>query len=270
MGDLCEPLTENQFILDKLASVGKPVYHMLGNHDCDVKRKEDVLSFFKLPNSFYSFSYGSVKFIVLDACYMQDENGIRDYLGIEYDRKTMTYPFLPEWELSWLEKELEDSYPYFVILSHHSLQNPFGNRGVANRREIWKKLKNAEKKGKQILLCMNGHDHDDSIVMRGKTCCFTLNASSYIWLPDEYEHFFYPKKLHERYPLLKNILLYEKTPFAIIAILEDGTVSVSGMEGYYRDCSPQELGVDQWNGRKLSSRISSFQIQNGQLVRQRG
>ena len=267
LGDLCDPLPKNQFILERLASIGKPVYHMLGNHDCDNHKKEEVLSFFHLPQSYYSFAYGPVKFIVLDACFMRErESGIvRDYLGQAYQRKRMTYPYLPDWELDWLEQELHDTYPYYILLSHHSLQNPYGNRGIANREEVQKLIRTAEKSGKRILLCMNGHDHNDSVVTQGKTCFFTLNATSYIWLSDDFEHFYYPEELHAQYPMLKNILLYEEALYAIVTISENGTVSISGMEGHYRECAPQKLGVGRWNGRRLSSRVSSFQIKDGQV-----
>lgn len=35
LGDFCSPKEENQVLIDVLDSIGKPHYHLMGNHDSD-------------------------------------------------------------------------------------------------------------------------------------------------------------------------------------------------------------------------------------------
>ncbi|WP_234124700.1 metallophosphoesterase family protein [Clostridium hydrogenum] len=259
LGDFCSPKKENHFLLDMLNSIHKPIYHLIGNHDSDLFPKEKVLDFFQMNSSYYSFKYGEVKFIVLDTCFIKTPDGYVPYCKRNYNKAKDIYPILPDFEFDWLKAELADNSKYFVIFSHQSLENEFAKRGVYNRNEIRKLIDEVNNKGKKVLLCINGHDHADSLKKIGETYYFGLNSMSYIWLGPEFEHFNYSKETHDKYPYLKDMVLYKEGLYTIVTITENGSIEIQGMKGHYQNVSPEELGVGPtWNGRDISPVISGL------------
>lgn len=261
LGDFCSPKPENRILIDMLDSTGKPHYHLIGNHDSDAFSKEQVLSFLRMKNSYYSFRYGDVKFIALDTCFIKEESGYKPYSKRNHDASGGLYPIIPSYELRWLEDQLKDDCPYIVIFSHHSLENEFMKRGIANRYVVQDMINRTNAAGKKVLLCINGHDHADSMKKIGQTYYFGLNAMSYIWLGPSTEHFCYAPEIHKRYPFLKDLVLYSEGLYAIITITEQGCIEIQGMKGHYQTVSPEELGMHgMWNGRKIKPEISSYNI----------
>ncbi|WP_105618920.1 metallophosphoesterase family protein [Vallitalea okinawensis] len=263
LGDFCSPKEENQVLLDMLYSVGKPLYHLMGNHDSDLFTKEEVMQFLDMDSSYYSFTYGNVKFIVLDTCFIKTDKGYEPYCRRNYNKTKDTYPIVPEDELMWLEDQVNDSSEYFVIFSHHSFENEFAKRGVHNRNEVRDLINSVNQTGKRVLLCVNGHDHGDSLEKIGQTYYLGMNSMSYIWLGPQYEHFCYSDEIHKQYPYLKDIVLYDEGLYGIITITEKGGIDIQGMNGDYQNISPKELGVeDVWNGRIVLPLISSFHLES--------
>jgi predicted phosphodiesterase len=263
LGDFCSPKEDNRWLLDMLESIGKPCYHVIGNHDSDVSSKEEAMTFLGMDNSYYSFRYGQVKFVVLDACFIQNEYGYEPYSKKNYGSTEGLYPVIPQEQLNWLENQLSEDCPYFVVLSHHSLENGFKKRGVYNRNEVQELINNANASGKKVLLCINGHDHADSIEKLGQTYYFGLNSMSYIWFGPEHRHFCYSDEIHRQYPLLKDIVMYQDGAYAVITIKENGDFEIQGMERGYHTVSPRELGIEgTWNGRNITPNISSLKILN--------
>ncbi|MCM1989068.1 metallophosphoesterase family protein [Oceanirhabdus seepicola] len=262
LGDFCIPKEENQVLLDMLDSIGKPYYHVIGNHDSDLFPREKVMNFLHMGKSYYSFNYGKVKFIVLDTCFIKTDNGYEPYCKKNYNRIKDIYPILPDYEFKWLEDQLTDDSEYFVIFSHHSFENEFAKRGVYNRDEVRSLINRVNQTGKKVLLCINGHDHGDSLEKIGQTYYFGLNTMSYIWFGPEYEHFCYSDEIHKKYPGLKDIVLYEEGLYSIITITEHGGIEIQGMNGQYQNISPRELGLgDVWNGRSILPTISSLKVE---------
>jgi len=261
LGDFCSPKDENQVLLDMLDSIGKPYYHVIGNHDSDLFPREKVMNFLQMDKSYYSFKYGKVKFIVLDTCFIKTDNGYEPYCKKNYNKTKDIYPILPDYEFKWLEEQVTDNSEYFIIFSHHSFENEFAKRGVYNRDEVRSLINKVNQTGKKVLLCINGHDHGDSLEKIGQTYYFGLNTMSYIWFGPEYEHFCYPQEVHSVYPGLKDIVLYKEGLYSIITITENGGIEIQGMNGQYQNISPKELGVgDVWNGRSVLPIISSFKV----------
>lgn len=259
LGDFCSPKKENKLLLNMLKSNGKPYYHAIGNHDSDLYPKEEVINFLKMDNSYYAFTYGKVKFIVLDTCYIKTSNGYEPYFKRNYDKSKDIYPIIPDYELEWLENQLNDNSEYYVIFSHHSLENDFAKRGVYNREEIRKLIDRVNNTEKKVLLCVNGHDHGDALEKIGETYYFGLNAMSYIWCGPEHEHFCYSKKTHKEYPFIKDMILYKDGLYAIVTIGENGNVNIKGMRGSYQNISPREVGLGyMWNGRCILPVVSSL------------
>lgn len=261
LGDLCNPISENRFILDMLNSTGKPCYHILGNHDTDLYPKEKAIEFLGMDSSYYSFYYNNIKFITLDTCFIKTNDGYQPYFKRNYNKSTDIYPVIPNDELRWLENELCDDSKYYVIFSHHSLENDFAKRGVHNRVEVRNIIDKVNSTGKKILLCVNGHDHGGSIVKLGETHYFGLNSMSYLWFGEQYEHFCYSDDIHKQYPYLKDIVLFKEALYSIITITKNGGIEIQGMNGHYQTISPQELGIDgMWNGRCVTADVPSFKV----------
>lgn len=261
LGDFCIPKEENQFLLNKMSSIGKPIYHIIGNHDSDSFPREKVMDFLKMNNSYYSFKNKEIKFIVLDTCFIKTNSGYKPYSRKNYNKTNDIYPVLPAHELKWLESQLNDDNKYYVIFSHHSFENEFAKRGVYNRCEIRNLIDAVNNKDKKVLLCINGHDHGDSLKKIGQTYYFGLNSMSYIWFGPEHEHFCYSKEIHKQYPFLKDIVLYKDGLYAVVTITENGSINIEGMKGDYQNISPKELGIENvWNGRYLLPIISSLKV----------
>lgn len=259
LGDFCNPKEENKFLLNMLDNVGKPHYHVIGNHDSDSFPKETVMNFWQMDNTYYSFTYSNVKFIVLDTCFIKTNNGYEPYYKKNYDKTKDIYPILPDYEYKWLENELNDDSRYYIIFSHHSFENEFEKRGVYNRNEVIELINRVNNTGKKVLLCVNGHDHGDSLEKIGETYYFGLNAMSYIWCGPEHEHFCYSEEIHKQYPFLKDMILYKDGLYAIVTIGEDGHINIKGMRGEYQNISPREAGLGyMWNGRCILPVVSSL------------
>lgn len=106
---------------------------------------------------------------------------------------------------------------------------------------------------------MNGHDHGDEAVDINGICYYTLNAMSYIWhgLKETYN---YSKEIHERYPGLKDMILYKDALHAIVTIIDDGQLKIEGMRGNYQNIIPSDVGIwnNMWNGVSIEPIVSSM------------
>ena len=261
LGDLCSPNEENQVLLNMLDSIGKPHYHLMGNHNTDLFTKKDVTDFLQMDNSYYSFKYGKVRFIVLDTCFIKTDKAYEPYCKRNYEKIKGIYPIIPDYEFKWLEYQLNDDSEYYVIFSHHSFENEFAKRGVYNRESVRDLINRVNLTGNKVLLCINGHDHGDSLKKIEQTYYFGLNSMSYIWFGPQFEHFCYSDEIHKQYPFLKDLVLYREGLYSIITITENGGIEIQGMNGHYQNISPKELGLeDVWNGRSILPTISSLKV----------
>lgn len=259
LGDFAYPIDDNLCLINKVRELEVPFYSVLGNHDTDGYPRDEVMKFLNMKDSYYSFSLGNVKFIVLDSCFIKTANGYKTYFRKNYDRSNDSYPYIPNYELDWLRKELNKDSKYFVIFSHHSLENDFQKRGICNREEVQEIINKVNQTDKRVIFCMNGHDHGEYIEKIGKTYYYALNSMSYIWVGPQYEHFKYSKEIHEKYPYLKDLVLYEEGLFAIVKIDKNGDFEIKGMNGHYQNISPHELGLSgTWNGRFIKPIVSSL------------
>ena len=131
-------------------------------------------------------------------------------------------------------------------------------RGISNREEVRAILEQRNINRKKVLFCMNGHDHGDAAVDINGICYYTLNCMSYIWhgLKETYN---YPKEIHERYPYLKDMILYEDGLHAIVTIDEKGEVIIEGMQTSYENVTPSDVGIvnNSWNGVSIEPVVSA-------------
>lgn len=176
LGDLCNPVEENrEIVLEKFEETGIPMYHTIGNHETDDCYLDTALDFLSLQSPYYSFLCGDIKFIVLNSCYFSKHGQESSYYRRNYKENNSLYPIIPKVEKEWLERELGDGKRY-IIFSHHSLVNNHRDRGIYNREEI-----RALFQGKDVLLCMNGHDHGDEFAVVDEITYYTVNSATYVW-----------------------------------------------------------------------------------------
>lgn len=260
LGDLCHPIDENKHIIIQLKELGVPSFFNVGNHNSDAYPIDVILKFLGIENGFYSFLFGNVKFIVLDANYIKTSNGSEPYYRRNYDKTMDAYPYIPPEEIEWLRNEIKDDQFYYVIFSHQSLSNDFMKRGVSNREEVRVLLEQRNSNGKKVLFCMNGHDHGDDVKIINGIHYYTLNSMSYIWHGTK-ETFNYSDEIHNQYPYLKDMILYEEPLHAIVTIDENMNVQIEGVEGHYQNVTPKDIGLTNiWNGVSIEPKTSSLYI----------
>ena len=132
---------------------GGPTYHVLGNHDMDNISKPQMLSAITntgigAHRSYYAFSRGGIRFVAIDACYV--ENGA-DYDHGNFDWKDT---WVPQAELDWIEQELAAAREPVIVLAHQRLDAE-GDVFVKNSPDVRAALERSRK----VLAVFMGHDH---------------------------------------------------------------------------------------------------------------
>ena len=253
LGDLCKPIIENERkVLERFGTTGAPIYHTVGNHETDGCSLSDAVNFLSLEKSYYSFLYGDIKFIVLNSCFFSKDGEEQPYFKKNYKCEGAVYPIIPTEELEWLKNELSDNRKY-VIFSHHSLVNEFRDRGIFNREEVRELFKN-----KEVLLCVNGHDHGDCFSVVDDVSYYTVNSATYMWCGAKISS---SEKLREKYANLHGMLMY-KQAFCVTIEIDETEIRINGMEGEYLSVTPEdvELYDYKWNGVSVEPRTSSHII----------
>ncbi|MAF11297.1 alkaline phosphatase [Candidatus Poribacteria bacterium] len=126
-----------------------PRHYVFGNHDVATLTKAQYLENCAARERYYSFDGGGFHFVVLDACYNEDES---DY---EPGAFTWTETYIPTREREWLREDLAVTDLPTVVLAHQRLDgddDPHGVRNAALTREI------LEASG-QVRAVFQGHDH---------------------------------------------------------------------------------------------------------------
>lgn len=176
LGDLVDTLVDDKDPLQNLSDIESvftsfkgPQYHVLGNHEFDNVRREDLLP--RLRNTgipqgatYYSFDYNGIHCIVLDADYTVAE----PHRPFDLQEANNTFwswqdAWIPQDELDWLEDDLADSNLPTVVFAHqlfhrdntedHTIKNADVVRGIL------------ESDG-QVLAVFSGHDHRGEIAFR--------------------------------------------------------------------------------------------------------
>ena len=260
LGDLCYPLNENKRILENINSSELPCYFTIGNHNTDSYTIDEVLDFFNMERSYYSFIIENIKFIILDANFINKKTNVIPYCKRNYDKSNDEYPYIPNEQIDWLKKELDDSDKYYILISHQSLSNDFQKRGISNRKEIRAILEERNLKGRKILFCVNGHDHGSDCKTINNIHYYTVNSTSYIWHGTK-EVFNYSHEVHKKYPYLKDLILYKEALHVIVNIDNEMNVSINGINGNYQKHSPKDIGLtDTWNGVSIEAKTLSKYI----------
>ncbi|MFA5523416.1 MAG: hypothetical protein WDA24_03580 [Tissierellales bacterium] len=99
---------QKKYVTTQIKASGIPCFYYVGKHNSDDYPIDVVLKFLELENGYYTFTLGNVKIIVLDANYIKTSDGSESYYKRNYNKTTNNYPYIPQEEIEWLKKELED------------------------------------------------------------------------------------------------------------------------------------------------------------------
>ena len=244
LGDLCFPTEKYAPVIHRLNTCGIPVHHTIGNHDVQEWDIAHSLRFLGKERPYEAFEAGGYGFIILDTCYWKSEQG--EFHFPNRQRIPSLYPVLPKEQLTWLERQLADEKET-VIFSHMSLVNPFAHRGIANKDDVQRLLD-----GKNVRLCMNGHDHGSDLKQINNIPYYTVSsASQFCWW-------------NANPPEVKNI--FYKDPLHVMVEMDDEEIRIQGMESDYLDLRPEDVGVTDycWNGVDVHPRAQSCTIKRNQ------
>lgn len=230
LGDLCFPTEAHAPVMARLNTCGIPVHHTIGNHDVQDWDIAHSLRFLGKERPCEAFTAGGYRFIILDTCYWRSEEG--EFHFPNKKRIPSLYPVLPQEQLNWLEEQLSGGEKY-IIFSHMSLVNPFARRGIANKEDVQRILN-----GRDVRLCMNGHDHGSDLKWVGGVPYYTVSsASQFCWWggnPPGSE--------------VKN--LFYRDPLHVIVEADEDEIRIHGMESKFDGLTPEDVGVMdyRWNG----------------------
>ena len=261
LGDFCDPVEKNKLLVERLKKTGCPIYFTVGNTELLRNSLEETLEFWEMDKPYYAFENEDYRFIILDTNYFRKKanegnggTGLSDYneelsfFGKNY--KGEIFPIVPEEEMRWLEKQLEGEKKK-IVFSHHSLANEFQQRGVYNRAELQNMFRR-----RNVILCMNGHDHGDGILEKDGKVYYSLISASYIWLGIQIDS---TEELKAKYGYLNGNLIY-RDPFYVIVDIDGSDVRINGMKGEYQSVTPDDIGLHdyRWNGVSIRPEASSY------------
>lgn len=228
-------------MLEMFNGFEKPAYHVLGNHDCDMCTKEQMLEYTKAPGAYYSFDIGGFHFVVLDSNNMKLNGEFVSYAnGNYFDQNggTGIFPYLTDPQLEWLEKDLQQAKGPAVLFSHYRLCE--GNYCVYDcekLREIIAKAPHG------VVMGINGHDHTDTLFKVDDTWFWGVNSMSNCWLGTRFVcEGRYGKEIDEKFKSIRYVAPYKDAVYAIITMDDEG-VDIKGTKSDYVGPSPEEMGV---------------------------
>jgi alkaline phosphatase len=153
-------------------TVSVPLYLCPGNHDISALPREDFLRALGMPwsNSYGSFDYGAVHFIMLDTNH--------DREGRAYTSSTVRWDecYLDQTQLDWLKTDLEKGDGPALVFAHANL-DPRYHEGeldphvVKNHEEVRSLLL----KSRRVRMVLQGHYH------KGRSCI--MDGIAYFTLP---------------------------------------------------------------------------------------
>lgn len=233
---------DKEKIHDMYMSFEKPAYHVIGNHDCDMCSKRQILDYYGADyEPYYSFDMGGFHFAVLDGNYMKVDgkyisydNGI--YFNESY-RSDRVLPYISDKQLEWLEKDLAQTKNPSILFSHQRLCE--GSASVLNHADLTRILKNAPC---GVLMSLNGHEHLDTLERFDGIWYYNVNSMSNMWLGKDYTcPCRYTEETDEKFPSIKFTAPYTTAQFAIITLDTKGA-RIKGTKGEFAGPSPKELG----------------------------
>lgn len=229
-------------LLEKFNSFSKPHYHVLGNHEFDFCSKEQAMKLYGMDKRYYSFVCKGWRFLVLDCNNFKTDRGeIKDYYyGDYFDSKDL--PYIDSKQMSWIEKELLLDEMPVIVFSHQPLNE--GPRGIKNSGELSHLFDKANKSGKRILMCMNGHTHMDVYTEKNGVGYYTLNSMSNHWIGEKFAKHRFSEKIEADFPNLQYTFPYKAPLYAVVELNSKGAC-IKGMAGEFIKPGPVDMGCEE-------------------------
>jgi len=231
----------------------KPAYHVLGNHDCDMCTKEQMLAYTGAPGNYYSFDCGGFHFVALDSNNMKLNGEFVSYAnGNYFDQNggTGIFPYLTDPQLEWLEKDLQQAKGPAILFSHYRLCK--GNYCVYDQEKLREIIAKAPH---GVMMGINGHDHTDTLFKVDNTWFWGVNSMSNCWLGTKFVcEGRYGKEIDEKFKSIRYVAPYKDPVYAIVTLDENGA-SIKGTKSDYVGPSPEEMGVYAEGSKFVESNI---------------
>lgn len=255
MGDFCMAEPKNKDFLKTWNAFKCPKYHILGNHDMDRQSKQQMLDFWEMPKTYYSYDFKGTHFIVLDANFLYQDGKYTDYERGNFYVDSSLRTFINDEQIEWFKADLEATKLPVVVFSHQSLWHY--QWGVKNRLSLQKILEAHKEK---VICCFNGHNHIDYHHVQNGIHYIEVNSMSYQWMSDKYRSMDrYPKELYEEYKWLPNLAGYKDPLYAFVTIDPGGSVTIEGVKSEWISPSPFEMGMPEgMEGSRYSPEMSDY------------
>ncbi|MDH3651164.1 MAG: metallophosphoesterase [Saprospiraceae bacterium] len=257
LGDFCMGDPKNMDFLAIWQTFKGPKYHVLGNHDMDRHSKQEMLDFWEMPSTYYSYDFQDFHFIVLDANFLYQDGKFIDYEKANFYVDSSYRTFVDDNQIEWFKADLEETRLPTIVLSHQSLWHY--QWGIKNRLILQKAM---EAHSDKIVCCMNGHNHIDFHHHQNGIDYIEINSMSYQWMDDKYrstEH--YPKEFYEQYKSLPNIAPYKDPLYAFAELDPSGSMHIEGVKSEWIPPSPYDLGMPKGiYGSEYSPEMSDYHI----------
>lgn len=253
--DFCMADSKNLDFFSIWETFKGPKYHVLGNHDMDRHSKSQMLDFWGMPKTYYSYDFSGFHFVVLDANFLRQDGKFIDYekanFYIDDDYRT----YIDNEQIEWFKADLEETKLPTIVFSHQSLWHY--QWGVKNRLTL-QKIMEAQKE--KVICCMNGHNHIDFHHHQNGIDYIEINSMSYQWMQDKFKNSErYPKALYEQYKWLPNIAPYKDPLYAFASLNPKGTMTIEGVKSQWISPTPYELGMPKRvHGSEYSAEISDY------------
>ncbi|SEJ33588.1 Calcineurin-like phosphoesterase [Cyclobacterium xiamenense] len=260
LGDFCMGERSNRAFMGIWESFRGPKYHVLGNHDMDKNSKKEMLDFWGMPQTYYSYDFGGYHFIVLDANFIFQDGKYIDYERANFYIPDSARTFVHPEQIDWFKADLAETRLPTLVFSHQSLWNY--TWGINNRLEIQKIMESHKEK---VICCFNGHDHIDYHHHQNGIDYLEINSMSYHWTAATYQSWDrFPKADYEQYPSLPNIAAYEAPLYAFASLDPKGILQVEGVRSQWMSPSPYTLGMPKgFAGTLATAEISDYRLSFG-------
>lgn len=254
LGDFCFAETKNKGFLDIWDRYKGPKYHVLGNHDMDKNTKEEMLDFWGMPKTYYSYDFGGFHFIVLDANFLYQDGKFTDYAHANFYVDSKVRTFINDEQIEWFQADLQTSkLPTFVI-SHQNLWH-----SIKNRLTLQKII---EEQKEKVICCLSGHSHLDFHFQKNEVNYIGINSMSYQWSDKYTTTDRFPKELYNEYANLHHIAAYKDPLYAFAKVDPKGTMAIEGVKSDWMPPSPFDLGMpEKEHGVSNTPQISDFHLQ---------
>ncbi|WP_339841329.1 metallophosphoesterase [uncultured Maribacter sp.] len=257
LGDFCMGDSKNNDFLSIWESFKGLKYHVLGNHDMDKNSKREMLDFWGMPKTYYSYDFQGIHFIVLDANFLYQDGKFTDYDKANFYVDSKIRTFINEEQIEWFKGDLEETKLPTIIFSHQSLWHY--EWGVKNRLALQRIM---ESQSEKIICCMNGHNHIDFHRHQNGIDYIEVNSMSYQWMGDKYtstKHF--PEQYYREYGSLPHIAPYKDPLYAFATVDLKGHMLIEGVKSDWVSPSPAEMGMPNGiYGLEYSATMSDYKI----------